>query len=75
MASKRKAVQIPEADFTAENYGSICVLQPLSAAANVWVSENLPEDVMKWGGGIVVEPRYLMDIILGARAEGLTVRA
>ena len=28
---------------------------------------------MRWAGGIVVEPRYAADIVVGAQADGLEV--
>lgn len=60
-------------DFLVENHGSICVLQPLTSAAVEWCDANLPEDCLSWGGGVVVEPRYIDDIVEGIRGDGLTV--
>lgn len=64
---------IKKADLHFENHGSIWILQPLTRAGRRWCNENLPEDVMMWGGGIVVEPRYVIDIAQGADHDGLTV--
>jgi hypothetical protein len=60
-------------DFHVENHISIILLQPLTPAAWAFVDEHLPEDAMRYAGAIVVEPRYIDDIVEGARAEGLTV--
>lgn len=60
-------------DFRVENHFSIILLQPLTPAAWAFVDEFLPDDAMRYGGAIVVEPRYIDDIVEGARAEGLTV--
>jgi hypothetical protein len=59
-------------DFLVEDHGSIMILQPLSAEAKVWAEENLGE-AMRWGGGVVIEPRYLPPIIDGILGEGMTV--
>ena len=61
-------------DFAFANHGSICLLTPISNAATAWCEEHLPEDAQRWGAcGIVVEPRYVADILVGIQADGLTV--
>jgi hypothetical protein len=61
-------------DFLVANHGSILILHALTATAREWVDENLPSDAMTWGrNGIVVEPRYIGDIVEGIRADGLEV--
>ena len=61
-------------DFQVQDHGSVVILQPLTEAASDWVDENLPTDVMTWGGGVAVEPRYIMPIIEGIEEDGLTVQ-
>jgi hypothetical protein len=53
--------------------GSICLLVPVTPAGQDWCDEHLPADAMKWGKAIVVEPRYISDIIDGAADDGLEV--
>jgi hypothetical protein len=60
-------------DFQFVNHGSIAVLTPISAAANDWVAEHLPEDSVRWAGGVVIEPRYADDILNGAQEAGLSI--
>lgn len=60
-------------DFTVNNHGSIVTLNPCSHAAQGWISENIPEDAQRWCSGVVVEPRYIQDIINGIEGDGLTV--
>jgi hypothetical protein len=62
-----------EPDFVVENHGSIFLLQPLSLAANAWVEENLPENHQTFGSAVVVEHRYITDIVRGVQADGLEV--
>jgi hypothetical protein len=61
-------------DFTVENHGSIFILQPMSQAALDWVEDNLHPDHQTWAGGVVVEHRYIEDIVVGIQADGLEVR-
>lgn len=60
-------------DFLVENHGTIFLLQPLTPAANSWVDEHLPEDHLTFGGAVVVEHRFIADIVRGAIADGLVV--
>lgn len=66
----------PEVDFIVENHSSIFLLRPDTAAALQWVEENIG-----WENGyqpywptVVVEHRYIGDIITGIKNEGLEVR-
>jgi hypothetical protein len=59
-------------DFTIDNHGSIFILTPLTDDGDEWVSQHIPEDAMRWGRyGIVVEARYIDDIVEGIRDDGL----
>jgi hypothetical protein len=60
-------------DFSVRNHGSVILLYPKTDAAKEWISEHIPEDAQRWGLSVVVEPRYVMDILAGARADGLRV--
>jgi hypothetical protein len=63
-------------DFSLQDHGSICILTPLTPAAKDWFNEHLPVDNSEtqfWAGGIVIEPRYVPDIISGIQSDGLLV--
>lgn len=61
-------------DFIVQNHGSIIILLAVTAAAQQWVTENLPDDAQTWGrNGTVIEPRYIGPIVNGIEAEGLVV--
>jgi hypothetical protein len=53
-----------------ENHGSVFVLQPMDGDAQDWCNDNINSEAMKWGGGIVVEHRYVEDIVIGFREAG-----
>ena len=63
------------ADFRVQNEGTIALLYPLTDAARDWVAVHIPEDAQRFGNAIVVEHRYIFDIIDGATADGLIVEA
>jgi hypothetical protein len=61
-------------DFTIQNHGSVVILTPTSAAGRDWVAQHLPPDHMTWGRvGVVVEPRFVSDIVDGIEGDGLEV--
>jgi hypothetical protein len=72
--SPTQSVSNTPPDFVVENHGTIFLLQPLTPAANSWIEENLPEDRMTFGNAVVVEHRYIADILRGAMADGLEAR-
>lgn len=61
------------ADFAVTNHGSIFALKPQTEAASDWVAAHIPDDAQWWGDGVVVEHRYISDIVACARLDGLTV--
>ena len=64
----------PTIDFIAENHDSIFLLRPLTLAASSWIDQNLLQNRMTFSGAVVVEHRYVSDIVSGALAVGLEVR-
>jgi hypothetical protein len=71
-----KVTDAPEQpDFSLLNEGSIFVLFAQTEAAEQWVTDHLPGDVMTWGrNGYVVEWRFIEDIVFGIENDGLTVQ-
>jgi hypothetical protein len=60
-------------DFLFRQDGSIALLTPRTEAAREWAGEHLPADAMTWGGAIVIEPRYVHDILTGILRDSLTL--
>ena len=61
-------------DFVLSDHGTLAILVPLSEEAHDWVDEYLgDEDVIWYGRGIAIEPRYLEPILDGLIDHGLTV--
>jgi hypothetical protein len=61
-------------DFTVSNHGSIFLLQAHTPEANQWIEDHLPEDRQTFGGAVVVQHRYIGQIVEGAVEAGLAVR-
>lgn len=59
-------------DFTLYDHGSISVLVPRTDDAKDWVAEFLPDDAQWIAGGVVIEARYVADIVDGITADGYT---
>jgi hypothetical protein len=59
-------------DIRVENHGSIVLLRPLTERAEEWIEAQVAYE-QTWGKAIVVEPRYVEDIVNGARKDGLEV--
>jgi hypothetical protein len=62
-----------QADVGVNDQGSIFLVRFYSAAANEWLAEHLPEDAQFWHGKLVVEHRFIDNIIAGLQGDGLTV--
>ena len=63
-------------DLCVENHGSIVLLRPISPAAREWVETNIGQDngYQPYWPTVLMEPRYVMDVVNGAVSDGLSVR-
>jgi hypothetical protein len=61
-------------DFSVSNHGSLFLLTPLSEAAREWAQVHIDMDsALRFAGAIVVEHRYIADIVAGIQNDGLAV--
>jgi hypothetical protein len=63
-------------DFLVENHGSIFLLKPLTPSATSWVEECIGQGngYQPYFPTVVVEPRYVADIVEGIQNDGLAVQ-
>ena len=62
-------------DFTILVDGSIALLTPHSISARLWIENNVGrEGFQPYWPVVVIENRYIADIVRGAIADGLAVR-
>ena len=68
---------VKTADFSVANHGSICILTGISQECKDWIEQHVGNsETQTWGKrGIVIEPRYVQDIITGLESEGFTGEA
>ena len=64
----------PAPDFLLSNHGSIVLLEPQSDSAVAWIDDNLDQDHMLFGAAVVIEPRYVSEIVAGIQRDGLVLR-
>jgi hypothetical protein len=64
-------------DFVVENHGSILLLKPLTRSATSWVEEHIGQGngYQPYFPTVVVEPRYIADIVQGIQSDGLAVQS
>jgi len=64
-------------DFRLQDEGTIVILHPCNDAAGDWIYEHVGwgDEITWWGGGVVIERRYVNDILAGILDAGLTWRS
>ena len=63
----------PSPDLVLINHGSVYVLEPLTERGRDWIDESIDPEAQWWGKGVVIEPRYVENVVLGAQASCLVV--
>lgn len=58
-------------DFVVRDEGTIWVFAPQSPAALQFLSEHIQEGAQYFGESLVVEHRYVYDLLIGLREHGL----
>ena len=71
-AKSKGEIQMSE-DFELQNEGSLYLLRPLTVHAAEWLEEHIEQNRQMFGTAVVVEHRYVADIVRGIRAEGLEI--
>jgi hypothetical protein len=70
-----KSVFVPTPDLLVENHGSIFLLRPITSVGQDWLKKNvIGEETQAFGNAVGCEPRFVTNIVIGARGEGLVVR-
>ncbi len=61
-------------DLIVHGGGTVYILRPTTPTGEAWIEEHIQADAFPFGGGVVVEHRYIRDIVVGAISDGLKVR-
>jgi hypothetical protein len=63
----------PPADITVNCQGSIWLVEPHTIAAKRWLADSVQDDAQYWGAALVVEHRYLPELLSGLEEAGFTI--
>jgi len=68
--------RVRAADIRVEDHGSIVLLRPATTTGRAWLEVHCDRSgYQPFGGGtLLCEPRFVADIVAGAREAGLEVR-
>jgi hypothetical protein len=61
------------ADFAVQDEGTIFLLIPNTDAAQEWIDEHIPKTAQYFGTAVVVEHRFIAEIVHGIQQSGLKV--
>lgn len=61
-------------DVRWESLGTIVLVTPYSDAATDWLYERVPDDAIWWKGSLIVEPRYIYDLVDDLRQQGFVCK-
>jgi hypothetical protein len=59
-------------DFETNDHGSVWRVTPQNEIASAWIDENVHEPQF-WGRALIVEARYVTDLLDGIRDAGLSI--
>jgi len=71
VASGSSPTERPVFDFAVRGEGTIWLFTPQSAAAFDFLSEHIQEDAQYFGPSLVVEHRFVYELLIGLREHGL----
>lgn len=65
--------QNPSVDVHVRNCGTIALFTPLTPPAKEWVKNSVQDDATWFGASLVVEHRYVFDLLHGMQDEGFQI--
>lgn len=66
-------VKMNVCDFLLARYGGLVICTPMQAKARQWLADHAAAEPWQYyAGGLVVEPRYVPDLVDGMKADGFT---
>lgn len=68
-----KSSSTATADFSVQNEGTIFLVRSNNEAARQHLSENVQDDAQWFGGALVVEHRYIADLVSALQGNGFSV--
>lgn len=65
--------RIESKDVIVESHGSVVLVRPQSDEAREWIEEHVDPLAQWFGSALVVEPRYLIQLLEGMAEGGLSI--
>lgn len=65
----------PARDLDFSFFGSIVLCTPITDEGRAWIEAHVSSESTWYGDALVVEPRYIDNLVAGAQADGLVCRA
>lgn len=59
--------------FIQQTSSNFVVLHPTTDEAKTWLDDHVADEAQWWAGGLVVEHRYISDLLNGITDHGMTV--
>ena len=71
MKRGKKSKRSDVIDFVVRDEGTVWLFTPLTPAALQFLSKHIQDDAQYFGDSLVVEHRYVEDLLLGLTEQGL----
>ena len=73
MTRARKPTRSPDLVIYGQSGDTVFLLRPVSRLGTSWIADRIQPEATWFGGAVVVDHRYIADVLRGAVAEGLKV--
>jgi hypothetical protein len=60
-------------DFIVSDHGSLLLVTAQNASADRWLKSSTGDEAQWFGNALVVEPRYIADLVAGLENDGYVV--
>jgi hypothetical protein len=62
-----------QVDIELNDQGTIWLVTPRTAEATDWIADHVQDDAQWWGASLVVEHRYVGQLVEGMANDGLRI--
>ena len=62
-------------DFIVTHHGTLALFEPQNDEAREHLEENVSDEAQWFGNALVVEPRYVLNLVAGLEEEGFSTEA
>jgi hypothetical protein len=73
-AFKTNGSSPPKFDLLVHGGGTVYLLRLVRQVRQRWIADHISADAVQFAGAVVIEHRYIGDIVAGATADGLGLK-